>query len=128
KADLASPEMRKLKPIGNAPILEADDCVLYENASILHYLSQKHPETGLGGDGTLGGNAEVNRWLAIINSDVHPSYKPLFGTTSYLEDDTAIKKTQEHAREQLREYFELFNQQLDNRDWLAGARSIADPY
>lgn len=128
KDDLASPEMRKLNPIGKVPILEDDGSVLYENASILHYLAQKYPETRLGGDGSLRENAEVNRWLAIVNSDVHPTYKPLFGTTSYLEDETAITKTQDHARKQLREYFELFNKQLDNLEWLAGTRSIADPY
>lgn len=128
KEDLATPAMRELNPNGFVPIIDNDGWVLYENAAILSYLADQFPEAKLGGDGTLRGRAEVNRWLALINSDVHPAYKPLFGSTSYLEDDAAIKKTQDAARTQLRVYFDRLNEQLEGRDWLAGSRSIADPY
>lgn len=127
KADLAKPEMRKLNPIGKVPILDNDGWVLYENAAILNYLADTFPEAKLGGDGVKG-RAEVNRWLAIINSDVHPAYKPLFGSTNYLDDKAAIEKTHEHARKELRRYFELFDKQLGKHEWIAGARSVADTY
>lgn len=128
KDDLAKPDMRKLNPIGKVPILVDGDGTLYENASILNYLADKHPGSNLNGGGNLREHAEINRWLAIINSDVHPAYKPLFGATAYLEDDAMVAKIQDHARAELRRYFELFDGQLDNREWLAGTRSIADPY
>lgn len=128
KDDLAKPDMRKLNPIGNVPILDDDGWVLYENSAILNYLAEKFPQAKLNGDGTPRGHAEVNRWLASINSNVHPAFKPLFGTTSYLGDEAAIAKTQKHARAGLRKYFELFDAQLGQHNWLAGARSIADPY
>lgn len=126
--DLAKPEMRKLNPVGKVPILDEEGWILYENGSVLNYLADKFPELRLTGDGTPKGRAEVNRWLAIINSDVHPAFKPLFGATNYLSDKTAIEKTHEHARKELRQLFELFDQQLGKQDWLAGTRSIADPY
>lgn len=128
KEDLAKPEMRKLNPNGQVPIIDEDGWVLYENAAILGYLADKFPEAKLGGDGTPRGRAEVVRWLAVINSDMHPAFKPLFGTTDYLGDAAMIEKTKDNARQRLRVYFELMNKQLGKHDWLAGARSIADPY
>jgi glutathione S-transferase len=128
KADLATPEMRKLNPNGQVPILDDDGWVLYENAAILTYLADRFPEAKLGGDGTARSRAEVMRWLSVINSDMHPAFKPLFGATAYLADEAAIEKTKDHARERLRVYFERMDKQLGEHDWLAGARSIADAY
>lgn len=128
KADLAKPELRKLNPNGQVPILEDGGWSLFENAAILNYLADTFPEAKLGGDDTPRGRAEVNRWLAFLNSDVHPAFKPLFGSTAYLDDATAIEKTKEVSRKQLRTYFERLDKQLDGRDWLTGQRSIADPY
>lgn len=126
--DLQKPDMLKLNPNHQVPILDEDGYVLVENAAILNYLADKFPAAKLGGDGTPRSRAEVNRWLAIINSDVHPAYKPLFGATDYLEDKAAIEKTHANARKVLRKYFEEFNAQLGKHDYLAGDRSIADPY
>ncbi len=128
KDDLAKPELRKLNPNGYVPIFEEDGWVLYENAAILNYLADKYPEARLGGDGSIRSRAEVNRWLGILNSDMHPAFKPLFGATSYLDDEAAIDKSKDNARTVLRAYFERMNEQLGKHDWLAGERSIADPY
>jgi glutathione S-transferase len=127
--DLRKPEMLKLNPNHQVPILDEDGWVLFENAAILNYLADKFPAAKLGGDGTPRSRAEINRWLAIINSDVHPAYKPLFGATDYLDDKAAVEKTHANARKVLRKYFEEFNAQLGKHDWIAGSnRSIADPY
>jgi glutathione S-transferase len=129
KDDLSKPEFRKLNPFGKVPTIEEDDgWILFENAAILNYLADKHPDTHLGGDGSPRGRAEVNRWLSVINSDMHPAFKPMFGTTDFLGDEDMIEKTRDNARQQLRGYFELMNKQLGKHDWLAGTRSIADPY
>lgn len=128
KDDLKQPEMLKLNPNHQVPILDDDGWVLVENAAILNYLADKFPEAKLGGDGSPRSRAEVNRWLAMLNSDVHPAFKPLFGATNYLDDKAAIEKTHANARRVLRKYFEEFDAQLGKHDWLAGSRSIADPY
>ncbi|HEX7326097.1 MAG TPA: glutathione S-transferase N-terminal domain-containing protein [Rhodanobacteraceae bacterium] len=126
--DLQTPEMLKLNPNHQVPILDDAGWVLVENAAILNYLADKFPAAKLGGDGTPRSRAEINRWMAILNSDVHPAFKPLFGTTAYLEDKAAIEKTHANSRKVLRKYFEEFNAQLGKHDYLAGSRSIADPY
>jgi len=128
KNDLASPAIRALNPNGQVPILDDDGWALNENAAILNYLADKFPAAKLGGEPTPRGRAEVNRWLAMINSDVHPAFKPLFGATSYLGDEAMIEKSKDAARQQLRTWFERLDKHLEGRDWLAGERSIADPY
>jgi glutathione S-transferase len=122
------PAYLKINPAGAVPALEQDGWVLTQNAAILNYLADLYPEARLGGDGTAKGRAEVNRWLGIVNSDIHPEFKAFFGATAYLEDPAVIEKTQQHAREVLRTLFERVDAQLNGRDWVVGTRSIVDPY
>lgn len=126
--ELKSPEYLRINPAGAVPALENDGMVLTENAAILNYLADKYPDAKLGGDGTAEGRAAVNRWLGFANSDMHPAYKPLFGSTAYLGNDAVVEQTKAHAKESLRKQFEIVNAQLEGRDWLAGERSVADPY
>ncbi|MBH2009945.1 MULTISPECIES: glutathione S-transferase family protein [Thermomonas] len=123
-----TPEFRAINPAGAVPALQVGDWVLTQNSAILHYLTDRFPEAGLCGDGSPESRAEVNRWLAFVNADLHPAFKPLFGATAYLEDPALIDKSHAAARTQLRSLFERANAQLAGRDWLAGGRSIADPY
>ena len=123
----ATPEFRKLNPAGAVPVFEDGDWVLTQNSAILNYLADKFPESKLGGDGTPKSRAEVNRWLGLLNADVHPTFHPLFGTANYLGEEAA-GKMKDAARKKLRGYFERLDAQLSGRNWLAGTRSIADPY
>lgn len=125
--ELKSPAYLKLNPSGAVPVLEVDGWALTQNAAILNYLADAFPEAGLGGDGTPRGRAEVNRWLAFVNADIHTTFHPLFGSTDFL-DDAAAEKTRVQARNKLHELFGSANRQLQDREWLAGSRSIADPY
>lgn len=127
KEGLKSADFLKLNPAGAVPVLELDGWSLTQNAAILNYLADAFPDARLGGDGTPRGRAEVNRWLAFLNADVHTTFHPLFGSTSYL-DDAAAEQTKMNALSKLRDLFGRLDQQLNGREWLTGARSIADPY
>lgn len=117
----------RINPAGAVPAFEHDGWVLTQNLAILHYLAELHPEAGLAGDGTARGRAEVNRWLAFANADMHPAFHPLFGATAYLGEAGAAA-TREAARTRLRGLFERLDRQLEGKEWVAGQRSIADPY
>jgi glutathione S-transferase len=123
-----TPAFLAMSPSGQVPVLEEDGWSLTENVAILNYLADRFPASGLGGDGTPRGRAEVNRWLAFLNSDVHPAFKPLFAPQRFVGDESRYADLQQRARTRLRSLFERLDAQLDGRDWLAGARSIADPY
>lgn len=121
------PVFLALNPAGAVPVLVDDGWVLTQNAAILHYIADLHPQARLAGD-TPRERAEVNRWLAFLNADVHPAFHPLFGSTAFLEDAAVIGRTKDAARVKLRGLFERLDAQLDGRDWLTGSRSLADPY
>jgi glutathione S-transferase len=129
REDRYKPEYLAINPAGAVPALEHDGWVLTQNAAILNYLADLHPDAGLGGDGSAKGRAEVNKWLAFANSDVHPAFHPIFGSTAYLEDAALIDKSKDAARAKVRTLYERADEQLKSRDWIAGdTRSIADPY
>lgn len=111
----------RVNPAGAVPTLDVDGWVLTQNAAILNYLADSYPEAKLGGDGSPKGRAEVNRWLGLLNADVHPAFWPLF-------DDSATEASKARAKERIRQHLETIDQQLAGRDWLTGTRSIADPY
>ncbi|HKT42546.1 MAG TPA: glutathione S-transferase C-terminal domain-containing protein [Rhodanobacteraceae bacterium] len=128
KEDLDQPKFRQLNPSHHVPILQGDGWVLDQNAAILTYIADIAPEAKLDGEDPLG-RAEVNRWLGLVNSEIHPAYKPLFGATAYLGDEAMIQKTHDNARKQLRRMFERCDAQLGKHEWIAGAhKSIADTY
>ena len=122
-----SPEFLGLNPAGAVPVFERNGWVLTQNAAILNYLADAFPEAKLGGDGTPEGRAEVNRWLAMLNADVHPAFHPYFGSTAYLGEEAATQ-TKQAAGETLRGYYQRIDAQLADNDWLTGTRSVADPY
>lgn len=127
-AQMKQPEYLKVNPAGAVPAIVDGDFTLTQNSAILNYIVDKYPDSGLGGDGSAKGRAEVNRWLAFANSDIHPSFWPLFGSVGYLQDAELIEKSKDVARKKLRGLYERADQQLAGRDWIAGERSIADPY
>ena len=133
EAQLVSREERKqdwfkqLNPAGAVPVFEDEGWVLTQNAAILNYLADRFPEAKLAGDGTPRGRAEVNRWLSLLNADVHPAFHPMFGMYAYLGAEGEAK-AKDAAKSKLRGYFERIDAQLAGRDYLTGSRSIADPY
>ena len=127
RAEKKQPEFLAMNPAGAVPVLTEGDWVMTQNAAILNYIADLHPEAKLTGDGTPKGHAEVNRWLAFLNADVHPAFHPMFGSAGYLGEDAEVK-AKENARKKLRGYFERIDAQLEGKEWLTGQRSIADPY
>src|SRR5262245_4707596 len=85
-AGVKSREYLALNPDGAVPLLIDGDYALTQNAAILCYLADRHPEARLLGDGTPRGRAEVMKWLAFLNSDLHPAFKPIFSPSRFLPD------------------------------------------
>lgn len=130
-ATVKSPAFLAFNPAGAVPVLRDGDWVLTQNSAILHYIAQQAPDKALDGGADLRTRAEVNRWLAFLNADLHPTFKPLFGATRYLEDEAVIERTKADALGKLRGLFQRADAQLAaGNNWLAGTAtaSIADAY
>ncbi|PZN32182.1 MAG: glutathione S-transferase [Proteobacteria bacterium] len=127
-ASTKSPEFLALNPHGAVPLLVDDGFVLSQNIAILFYLAERFPEADLLGDDSPQGRAEILRWLGLLNSDVHPAFKPLFKPSLYLPDAAFASAIGDAARSNVRNYLEHLDARLQDRDWLVDKRSIADPY
>jgi glutathione S-transferase len=123
-----SPEYLALNPNGTVPLFMDGDLVLNQNAAILCYLAEQHPELHLLGDGTLRGRAEVMNWLSFLNSDVHFGFKPIFTPSRFLPDPAHASAIADTARAHVRTLFGRIDKRLAGRDWLTERRSVADPY
>ena len=125
---IKSEEYLAINPNGTVPLLVDDDFALTENAAILGYIGEQRPEAALLGDGTPRGRAEVTRWLAFLNSDVHMAFKPIFSPSRFLPDKPMAGALAEQARLQVAIHLQRLEEQLEKKDWLVGQRSVADPY
>ena len=123
-----SSEYLAINPAGTVPVLCDGDYILTQNAAILGYIADNFPAAQLAGDGSARQRAEANRWLAFVNSDLHPAFKPIFGPARYLADESRHEAVKAQARSNVRALFERTNRQLAGKQWLAGFRSYADPY
>ena len=72
--------------------------------------------------------AEAARWLAFVNSDLHPAFVPLFNPGAFHPDESQHEAIKDAARKRVRAVLERAERQLQGRQWLAGFRSFADPY
>lgn len=126
--DLKSDWFRAVNPSGSVPTLEDGDFVLTQNAAILGYIADCYPDARLGGDGSARQRAEVARWLSFVGSDIHPGFLPLFHPGRFIADSSQHEALQQGARSHLRGLFERADARLGAHDWIAGFRSVADPY
>ena len=120
----------RINPSGAVPALQLDDgTILTQNIAILDYLSQLKPEAALAGDGSPVSRAEVLRWTAFLNADVHKNFSPLFGAARFVDGEAAQADLKAKARERLQVQFAILDRQIGDGIWLVdNRRSIADPY
>ncbi len=123
-----SPDYLALNPNGVVPLLEHEDFLLTENAAILGYIAELHPHVGLLGDGSVRARADVMRWLAYLNSDVHSAFKPIFSPSRFIDDRAQAEALADRARANVTTHLQRIDRHLEGRDWLSGERSVADPY
>lgn len=128
KDSMKAPAYLAINPAGAVPAVVDGGFVLTQNAAIMGYIADSYPQAGLGGDGSPQQRAEANRWLAFVNSDVHPAFSPLFAPGKFIADETQYDAIRDAARKRLRGLFETANRQLADKPWLAGFRSYADAY
>lgn len=128
KDSMKAPAYLAINPSGAVPAIVDGDFVLTQNAAILGYIADTYPEAGLAGDGSPRQRAEAARWLAFVNSDLHPAFKPLFGPSNFIADAGQFDAVKHAAKQRVRALFEVADRQLAGKHWIAGFRSFADPY
>lgn len=117
-----------VNPEGAVPVLIDNRFVLTQNLSIIDYLKDRFPEKLILGSEDLQEKAIVRKWLAFLNSDLHPRFYPLFAAKRFVQTDTAINEIQEQSRTDLVNLYKKIEQRLSESLWLGAHFSIADSY
>jgi glutathione S-transferase len=127
---LKQPAYLKLNPMGQVPVLEVDDSwAISQNIAVLEFLAEIDPSLGLLGDGSARSRAEVRRWLAFVNADVHKSFSPLFAAERMTKDPAVQDELRKNAGIRVLELLGIADKQLEGKSYLTGAKpTIADAY
>jgi len=114
------PFYRKMNPNGRVPTIDDDGFVLWESNAIVRYLSARH------GAGTLWPSdpkerADADRWMdwasSTLAAPIFPVFWGLIRTPPEKRDDKAIAE----GVRKLNAAFEVLEQSLEGRDYVAGA-------
>lgn len=111
----------RINPKGLVPALRTEEGeVLTENAAVLQYIADRHPEAGLMPEGFERYRAQ--QWLSFIGTELHKFiFAPLF-SARWSEDAKAA------ARAAAPERFAYLEDQLEGREYLLDRFSVADAY
>ena len=127
RSEIKEPDYLSLNPLGQVPVLVDGDFTLTQCNAILEYLAELNPEAKLHGS-TLRARAEVRRWLGFCNSDLHRTFGIVFAAASFMSTAEGQAELVAHTSKKVEGLFRQANRQLEKHNWLAGSRSIADPY
>lgn len=115
-------DFRTVHPLGLVPALVLDDgALLTENAAILQYVADRHPEADLAARDPLG-RGRLQQWLGFIATELHKAlYVPLL-------DATAPEGAKSHALSKAASRLSYLAASLDGREYLLERFSVADAY
>lgn len=123
-----SPEYLAKNPQGAVPVLEDGDFILPQNVAILNYLDQQYPTAHIFGSGDAQQQAKAQQWLGYANADVHKAFNPLFSPSKFIDDKDQEAKVLEKAKQRIVEIYKVADDNLADKDYVAGEFSIADVY
>jgi len=111
----------EINPRGQVPALKIGDGeVLTENVSVLEYLADQAPKSGLAPLGIE--RTRMRKWLAFINSEIH------VGAFSAIFSSTAPAEAKAYGVERAKKALMHIDKALEGRQWLTSSFSIADVY
>jgi glutathione S-transferase len=113
----------RVNPKGQVPTLELSDGQrLTEGPVIVQYLADLRPDGGLLAPAATLERYRVLEWLNFISSELHKGFTPLFRANT----PDAYRQI---ARQNLQGRLQWLNEQLADRDYLAGYTfTVADAY
>ena len=123
KTTASGADFNAINPKGYVPALDiGNGVVLTEGPAIVQYLADQVPDKKLAApSGSIERYQQIS-WLNFIGTEVHKNYSPLF-------NPALSEEFKDHARSNLRKRYSWLNDELGQRDYLAGsAFSVADAY
>lgn len=125
KREHKSPEYLKIHPLGQVPALDDDGFIVYDSTIINEYLEDEYPYPPLLGEDSEG------RALARLMEDFRDNFFNLHLTTIYRElrakpEGQRDQKVIDQAKAEIVKCFDRVEKELEGKEYLAGAFSLAD--
>ena len=128
-ADVKSPEFLSLNPNNKIPAMidpngpDGAPVGIFESGAILLYLADK---TGKFGGTTGSRRAEVTQWLMFQMGGLGPMFGQLGYFVKFAGSEIEDPRPRQRYVTEAKRLLNVVEQQLADRDWIAGAYSIAD--
>ena len=107
-------DLLRLNPYAKVPVLVDGDGVIYESAIIDEYLEEKYPQVPLLPRDPLQ-RARARIWIDYCNTRLQQA-------AGYIAHDHEVEK----SKEKVRGYLATLNQEMREREYIAGDYSLAD--
>ena len=109
-----SKELLERNPYGKVPVLEDGSAVIYESAIIDEYLEEKYPALPLMPKDPYQ-RARARIWIDFANTRLQAA-------AGNIAHDYQVEK----SKEQLNQHLATLNHEMRDREFIAGAYSLAD--
>ncbi|HJQ83771.1 MAG TPA: glutathione S-transferase family protein [Candidatus Binatia bacterium] len=120
------PEVVRLNPKSQVPVLVDGDLVLYDSTLILEYLEDRHPSPPLL-PADPAGRARCRQLEAAADEILFPHVFELIQETFYKRDERERDGARiARAQQAIADHYTRLEATLDSATWLGGAFSIAD--
>ncbi len=114
--DKVNPELLKINPRGQVPVLKKDDMLMREGGAMLTWLCDEYNSPLLPRKGAE--RANVLQWLMFANATLHPAYaRAFFVMRNAQADKDAMLKT---AVEAIQIMWNEVEEQLQKTDYVCG--------
>jgi glutathione S-transferase len=116
-------DYRAISPRGYVPLLELDDGSRHtEAAALLQYVADLDPGHALIGAPRSARRLAVVEWLSFVATELHKTMSP------WLWHKETADGTKKAVREKVALRFAELDRHFADREWIAGAFSVADAY
>ena len=120
----------KVNPLGRVPALVTPSHgTITEVPAVLSYIADMAPDRGLLPSVGTWARYETLRWMAYLSSTMHPAFGRLWRAERFVNDATHRGAVEQAAATQLASDFAHVDNQLADRQWVAGNHfTVADLY
>ena len=120
-----NPELAKINPRQQVPVIQDGDFTLREGAAILTWLCDEHQSDLLPRSGK--DRAEALQWLMFANATLHPAYGRAFILNGKEIDESVKKELLADAVTRIQNLWDEVEAQLEQREYICGKQiTIAD--
>lgn len=123
---MRTPEYRKIHPLGRVPALEDGDVTLFESGAIVQYVLAKYGEGRLVPEVSSADFAPYLQWLHYCEGMIMPQINIIVVETILLPEERKNQVNVDRAMKLLNKMLVAVDQQMEGREFLAGAFSGAD--